>query len=173
MLNRRIWLVPTRLLIWQLLVVVVFVTLVQADGASTETPKVTVLEGTVELYTMSVTSGSLTPTTTTSGVSLPANTQPCNGYVELCTRSYGNITYVAAHNSPFVMQNNVAANQNLEVAQQLGDGIRMCKFGEFHKDMQMLIVRECAVQGQTHELNGALHYCHTRYVCQFHSFENY
>lgn len=91
---------------------------------------------------MPVTSGSLTPNATTSGVSLLANTQPCNGYVEFCTRSYGNITYVAAHNSPFVMQNNVAANQNLEVAQQLDDGIRM-------------------LQGQIHELNGILHYCHT------------
>ncbi|KAF8425694.1 PLC-like phosphodiesterase [Tirmania nivea] len=126
-------------------VIVVFATLVQAIanyGASTETLKVTVLEGTVEPYIMSITTGSFTPTATISGISLPMNTQPCNGYVEFCSRSYGNITYVAAHNSPFVMQNNVAANQNLEVAEQLNDGIRM-------------------LQGQTHEYNGSLHYCHT------------
>ena len=164
-------------LICRLLVVAVFATLIQAvcnnNGDTIETPKVTVLEGTVEPFVMSVTSGSLTPTTTTSEVSLPTNTQPCNGYVELCTRPYGNITYVAAHNSPFVMENNMAANQNLEVTEQLNDGIRMCKFGEFYKDMQLLIVRKCAVQAQTHELNGTLHYCHTRYVCQFHPFESY
>lgn len=136
MLNWPIWLMPTRLLLWRLYIAVVFATSVQAidynNGASTEIPKVTVLEGTVEPYTMSVTCGSLTPTATTSGIYLPTNTQPCNGYVDFCTRSYGNITYVAAHNSPFVMQNNVAANQNLEVSQQLDDGIRMCKFGEFY-----------------------------------------
>jgi len=134
-------------LIWQATVVAVFATLVQAvknNGVSTdlETPKVTVLEGTVEPLTMLVTSGSLIPTATISEVSLPTNTQPCNGYVEFCTRSYGNITYVAAHNSPFVMQNNVAANQNLGVTEQLNDGIRMCKFGEPHNDMKMLIVKK-------------------------------
>ena len=32
------------------------------------------------------------------------------------------------------------------------------------------MLKKYAVQGQTHELNGTLHYCHTRYGCQFHSF---
>ena len=32
----------------------------------------------------------------------PTNTQPCNGYLEFCERSYSNITYVAAHNFPFL-----------------------------------------------------------------------
>ncbi|KAF8473958.1 PLC-like phosphodiesterase [Kalaharituber pfeilii] len=77
-----------------------------------------------------------------SAFSVPTNTQPCNGYTEFCARSYGNITYVGAHNSPFVKKNNAAANQNLEVAVQLDDGIRM-------------------LQGQTHEVNDTLYYCHT------------
>lgn len=90
--------------------------------------QVTLVEGTVEPLIMPITSGLLVPTPTISNIPLPTNTQPCNGYVEFCTRSYGNITYVAAHNSPFVRENNVASNQNLEVTEQLNDGIRMCKF---------------------------------------------
>ncbi|KAL8841057.1 MAG: hypothetical protein Q9170_001082 [Blastenia crenularia] len=72
----------------------------------------------------------------------PTNTQPCNNYPELCTRRYGNITEVAAHNSPFVAPNNAAANQALGVIDQLNDGIRM-------------------LQGQTHSVNGTIYYCHT------------
>lgn len=55
----------------------------------------------------------------------PTNTQPCNLYVEFCGRSYGNITYVGAHNSPFARENNAAANQHLDTTTQLNDGIRM------------------------------------------------
>lgn len=55
------------------------------------------------------------------------NTQPCNGYPEFCARKYSNITMVAAHNSPFVRQGNVASNQALDVTTQLDDGIRMRK----------------------------------------------
>ncbi|KAL8787000.1 MAG: hypothetical protein Q9213_002435 [Squamulea squamosa] len=72
----------------------------------------------------------------------PTNTQPCNNYPEFCTRKYSNITYVAAHNSPFVAPNNAAANQALGVINQLNDGIRM-------------------LQGQTHFVNGTVYYCHT------------
>ncbi|RPB03268.1 hypothetical protein L873DRAFT_1826329 [Choiromyces venosus 120613-1] len=70
--------------------------------------------------------GTMTITiTSTRPVPTPTNTQPCNLYVEFCTRGYGNITYIGAHNSPFVRKNNAAANQNLEVIAQLEDGIRM------------------------------------------------
>lgn len=55
----------------------------------------------------------------------PTNTQPCNLHVEFCGRSYGNITYVGAHNSPFTRENNAAANQHLDTTTQLNDGIRM------------------------------------------------
>lgn len=72
----------------------------------------------------------------------PTNTQPCNQYPEFCTRKYSNITYVAAHNSPFTNPNNAAANQQLSVTQQLDDGIRM-------------------LQGQTHLVDNTLYYCHT------------
>lgn len=56
---------------------------------------------------------------------LPTNAQPCNLHVEFCGRSYGNITYVGAHNSPFTRENNAAANQHLDTTTQLNDGIRM------------------------------------------------
>ncbi|PWW79160.1 PLC-like phosphodiesterase [Tuber magnatum] len=72
----------------------------------------------------------------------PASTQPCNLYVEFCNRRYSDITYVGAHNSPFVKEYSLAANQNLDVKAQLNDGIRM-------------------LQGQAHKLNGTIHYCHT------------
>ncbi|KAI5813367.1 PLC-like phosphodiesterase [Pyronema omphalodes] len=80
--------------------------------------------------------------TQTDNAPAPTNTQPCNQYVEFCNRSWGNITYVAAHNSPFVRPNNAASNQRLDVIQQLNDGIRM-------------------LQGQTHKVNNTLYYCHT------------
>lgn len=65
--------------------------------------------------------------TETSREPQPSNTRPCNGYPEFCARSYGNITHVAAHNSPFVRPGNIASNQELEVVTQLNDGIRMRK----------------------------------------------
>ena len=72
----------------------------------------------------------------------PANTVPCNGHPNLCSRPYGNITYVAAHNSPFINPNNIAANQEYGVFAQLNDGIRM-------------------LQGQTHFVDDIAYYCHT------------
>lgn len=70
--------------------------------------------------------------TSTSSSTRPTNTQPCNGYPEFCERSYSNITMVAAHNSPFSIQGNVASNQALDVTTQLNDGIRMLQF-QVHK----------------------------------------
>ena len=87
-------------------------------------------------------SGNMTMSTTTSEEPRPTNTQPCNNYVELCDRRYSNITEVCAHNSPFVRDNNVGSNQALRVTQQLNDGIRV-------------------LQGQIHQINDTLYYCHT------------
>ena len=83
-----------------------------------------------------------TATNTRSAPARPSNTQPCNNYVEFCSRKYSNITEVAAHNSPFTRQNNAARNQEYPVTQQLNDGIRV-------------------LQGQAHMANGTLYYCHT------------
>lgn len=82
--------------------------------------------------------------TRTSSSARPTNTQPCNNYAEFCGRKYSNITYVAAHNSPFVAPNNAASNQNLGVIDQLNDGIRM-------------------LQGQTHwnSTTNVISYCHS------------
>ncbi|KUL90794.1 hypothetical protein ZTR_00321 [Talaromyces verruculosus] len=85
---------------------------------------------------------STTATMTTSTAPLPTNTQPCNGYVEFCARNYSNITYVAAHNSPFDRQGNIASNQQYPVTTQLNDGIRMLQF-------------------QVHLQNDTLYLCHT------------
>ncbi|KAL2817865.1 PLC-like phosphodiesterase [Aspergillus granulosus] len=91
-------------------------------------------------------SGNATNATQTSSHTPSAtpvvNTQPCNGWPEFCNRKYSNITMVAAHNSPFVVQGNVASNQALDVQYQLDDGIRMLQF-------------------QVHNLNGTMQLCHT------------
>lgn len=88
--------------------------------------------------------GNSTASRTTSSSATPTNTQACNNYPEFCSRKYSNITYVGAHNSPFVNPNNAAANQELGVIYQLNDGIRM-------------------LQGQTHynATTNAISYCHT------------
>lgn len=67
----------------------------------------------------------------------------CNGYSELCSRSYGNVSYVGAHDSYAVGSTNLAANQDYNVTQQLTDGIRM-------------------LQNQAQlASDGSIHLCHT------------
>ncbi|TFY82952.1 hypothetical protein EWM64_g1065 [Hericium alpestre] len=66
----------------------------------------------------------------------------CNGHPEFCSRTYGNVTYVGAHDSYAVGVNNLAVNQDYNITQQLSDGVRM-------------------LQMQTHNLNGAIQLCHT------------
>ncbi|KAF4125734.1 hypothetical protein GMORB2_0978 [Geosmithia morbida] len=78
--------------------------------------------------TASVSSSSTATTTgngtVTSGVPAPTNTQPCNRYVELCSRKYSNVSNVGCHNSPFVRPGNSGSNQELSVTTQLNDGVR-------------------------------------------------
>lgn len=62
--------------------------------------------------------------TASTAMPTPTNTQPCNNHVELCTRKYSNISYVGAHNSPFVRPGNTGSNQELPVKMQLNDGVR-------------------------------------------------
>ncbi|KAM4063910.1 hypothetical protein HRG_007001 [Hirsutella rhossiliensis] len=90
------------------------------------------------------TSASSATGTSTQSSEPPRNTQPCNNYLELCGRRYGNITNVGAHNSPFVRPGNSGSNQELPVKTQLDDGVRL-------------------VQGQMQwPVNGSVpHFCHT------------
>ncbi|TVY41485.1 putative secreted protein, partial [Lachnellula cervina] len=92
--------------------------------------------------TTSLNSTTNATSTSTSSSTLPTNTTPCNNYPEFCSRKYGNITEVSAHNSPFVKSGNAAANQALSVTTQLNDGIRL-------------------LQGQMHFVNNTPHFCHT------------
>ncbi|EGO04745.1 hypothetical protein SERLA73DRAFT_173938 [Serpula lacrymans var. lacrymans S7.3] len=66
----------------------------------------------------------------------------CNGHAELCNRSFGNVTFVGAHDSYAVGINSIAANQDYNITQQLNDGIRM-------------------LQMQAHNLSGVIQLCHT------------
>ena len=110
-----------------------------SGSRSTSSISVTILQG--GALTASATN-SPTNVTSTSTSGQATNTQPCNNYPEFCARSYSNITYVAAHNSPFISPNNAAANQLYGVTEQLNDGIRM-------------------LQGQTHFVDNTMYYCHT------------
>ncbi|KAJ7640820.1 PLC-like phosphodiesterase [Mycena polygramma] len=68
----------------------------------------------------------------------------CNGHAELCGRSYGNVTFVGAHDSFAVSQDPLALarDQEVDVPTQLSLGIRL-------------------LQAQSHLNNGVLHFCHT------------
>jgi len=66
----------------------------------------------------------------------------CNGHAELCSRSYGNVSFVGAHDSYAVGVDNLAVNQDQDITQQLNDGIRM-------------------LQMQAHNNNGIIQLCHT------------
>ncbi|KAF8529779.1 PLC-like phosphodiesterase [Hysterangium stoloniferum] len=72
------------------------------------------------------------------------NVRACNGHAELCSRSYGNVTFMGAHDS-FAFSNNplqLAADQSVDIPTQLGLGARL-------------------LQAQSHMNNGVLHFCHT------------
>lgn len=65
----------------------------------------------------------------------------CNGYAELCDRQYSNLTFVGAHDSPFV-GDSMADNQNVTIEEQLALGVRF-------------------FQGQTHDNEGIIEMCHS------------
>jgi hypothetical protein len=106
-----------------------------SNGTSSSSDLTLIVGGTATL------SSNLTSSSTSSAAQ-PTNTQPCNGYVEFCDRAYSNITYVAAHNFPFIRENNAARNQELGMLDQLNDGIRM-------------------LQAQAHLVNDTMYYCHS------------
>ena len=104
---------------------------------TTTSESLTVLVGGMQTTVIGNASANATSSASGPASSTPVNTQPCNSYPEFCTRKYSNITMVAAHNSPFVKQGNVAANQALDVQTQLQDGIRMCKFVLFFLSLSL------------------------------------
>ncbi|KAG9217732.1 hypothetical protein CCMSSC00406_0003579 [Pleurotus cornucopiae] len=68
----------------------------------------------------------------------------CNGHEELCDRSYGNITFLGAHDS-FASSRDplaLARDQEVNITAQLELGVRL-------------------LQAQSHMKNGTLHFCHT------------
>lgn len=70
----------------------------------------------------------------------------CNGHAELCSRSYGSVTFLGAHDS-FAYSDNpldLAADQEVDMIGQLNVGARL-------------------LQAQSHinDIDGELHFCHT------------
>jgi hypothetical protein len=112
------------------------------SGTSTQTTDSQVILSGRPRTTTSVNGTANSTSTRTSSSAEATNTTPCNNYPEFCSRPYGNITEVAAHNSPFVKPGNAASNQALDVTTQLNDGIRL-------------------LQGQMHFQNSTPHFCHS------------
>ncbi|KAG8916833.1 hypothetical protein FRC02_003523 [Tulasnella sp. 418] len=69
---------------------------------------------------------------------------PCNGSPFLCSRKYGNITHIGAHNSFGATDNplELSANQKWDVTKQLDAGVRL-------------------LQGQVHLDGGKMKLCHS------------
>lgn len=57
----------------------------------------------------------------------------CNGRAELCSRKYSDVTFVGAHDSPFV-GDLLTQNQNIAVTDQLDLGVRYLQ-GQTHKSL--------------------------------------
>jgi len=74
--------------------------------------------------------------------SLNARASTCNGHAELCSRSYGNVSFVGTHDSYAVGTNNLFVNQDYNITQQLNDGVRM-------------------LQMQAYNQSGTIQLCHT------------
>lgn len=70
----------------------------------------------------------------------------CNNSPDLCSRSYSNVTYLGAHDSPFLRDDSTSfsdsGNQDVNTTAQLDGGVRL-------------------LTAQVHQSNGALHLCHT------------
>jgi len=68
----------------------------------------------------------------------------CNGHTEFCNRSYGNITFIGAHDSYAFSSDPLALarDQQVDIPTQLALGVRL-------------------LQAQSHMFNGVLHFCHT------------
>jgi len=81
-----------------------------------------------------------------SGLPIVSNTRPplCNGHAGLCPRSYGNVTFIGAHDS-FAYSLDPALlsrDQDYDIPYQMSKGVRL-------------------LQAQSHMWGGVLHFCHT------------
>ncbi|KAI1762613.1 PLC-like phosphodiesterase [Hypoxylon sp. FL1150] len=70
----------------------------------------------------------------------------CNGHAELCDRIYSDVTFVGAHNSPFVGVG-PSDNQFTSPTDQLNEGVRF-------------------LQAQTQDKDGAVEMCHTSCILE-------
>lgn len=70
----------------------------------------------------------------------------CNGHAELCDRIYSDVTFVGAHNSPFVGIG-PSDNQFTSPTDQLNEGVRF-------------------LQAQTQDKDGAVEMCHTSCILE-------
>lgn len=73
------------------------------------------------------------------------STIACNNSPDLCDKSYGEITHLGAHDSPFYALDssaNSAATQHYNSTDQLSAGVRL-------------------LSGQVHDSDGEWHLCHT------------
>ncbi|KAK3368090.1 PLC-like phosphodiesterase [Podospora didyma] len=111
----------------------------------------TALVSTLPLLLILDVSGASGATTTTAtsmsmATGVAATAAACNNSPSLCSRAYTNVTYMGAHDSPFLRDastgNSIAGDQYYNATVALDGGIRL-------------------LQGQVHDLNGRLELCHT------------
>lgn len=50
----------------------------------------------------------------------------CNGFADLCARSYSEVAFAVTHNA-YAVGTSIASNQNMPITRQLEDGIRAFK----------------------------------------------
>ncbi|KAJ5787986.1 hypothetical protein N7457_002976 [Penicillium paradoxum] len=83
---------------------------------------------------------SQSPSTSSTSMSTFATT--CNGRPEYCTRPYSNITFVGAHDSPFV-GHLPQQNQNIDIEAQLDMGIRYLQAQTHHSVLNNKTIELC------------------------------
>ncbi|KAJ5824611.1 hypothetical protein N7447_006951 [Penicillium robsamsonii] len=93
--------------------------------------------------------GTLVPRASQSSVSTSSSTpsistlaETCNGRTDYCTRSYSNITFIGAHDSPFVGPL-PQQNQNIDIKAQLDMGIRYLQAQTHHSIIDKNIIELC------------------------------
>ncbi|KAJ2078908.1 hypothetical protein H4R24_004140 [Coemansia sp. RSA 988] len=78
-----------------------------------------------------------------------SDSSSCNGYSELCSKRFNEVAYATTHNS-YAHGDNIAANQNKDIRQQLNDGIRgfmldLYKLGSGSSDDPYLCHTSCTL----------------------------
>jgi hypothetical protein len=106
----------------------------------------------------------------TRAAALPARRATvCNGYAALCSRSYGNVTFVAAHDS-FAFSTDPLARTSIRsvgASTRVADATVCPVAADQHVDIPTQLslgVRMLQAQAHVDPISNELHFCHTSCV---------